>query len=78
VDTSKGSDELLPQAIEIALDMEQISISMIQRRLRVGYSRAARLIDEMEARGIISGADGSKPRNLLVNKESFENGKGGH
>jgi S-DNA-T family DNA segregation ATPase FtsK/SpoIIIE len=77
MDTSKGSDELLPQAIEIALDLEQISISMIQRRLRVGYARAARLIDEMEARGIISGADGSKPRNVLVNKESLENGKGG-
>ena len=77
MDTSRGSDELLPQAIEIALDMEQISISMIQRRLRVGYSRAARLIDEMEARGIISGADGSKPRNVLLSRESFENGKGG-
>jgi len=78
MDTSKVSDELLPQAIEIALDMEQISISMIQRRLRVGYARAARLIDEMEARGIISGSDGSKPRNVLVNRESFENGKGGY
>jgi S-DNA-T family DNA segregation ATPase FtsK/SpoIIIE len=78
MDTSKGSDEMLPQAIEIALDMEQISISMIQRRLRVGYARAARLIDEMEARGIISGADGSKPRNVLVNRESLENGKGGY
>ncbi len=78
MDTSKASDELLPQAIEIALDMDQISISMIQRRLRVGYARAARLIDEMEARAIISGADGSKPRNVLINRESFENGKGGY
>jgi len=78
IDSTKASDELLPQAIEIALDMEQISISMIQRRLRVGYARAARLIDEMEARSIVSGADGSKPRNVLISRESFENGKGGY
>lgn len=73
----KDADELLPQAIDIALDLEQISISMIQRRLRVGYSRAARLIDEMEARNLISSADGSKPRNVLVTRESYENGKAG-
>jgi len=77
MDASKSSDELLPQAIEIAVDLEQISISMIQRRLRVGYARAARLIDEMEMRGIISGADGSKPRNVLITKDSLENLKGG-
>jgi len=65
-------DELLPNAIEIVVDSGQASISMIQRRLRVGYARAARLIDEMEKRGIVSGFDGSKPRNVLITKEDFE------
>jgi len=65
-------DELLPDAIEVVIDAGQASISMIQRRLRVGYARAARLIDEMEKRGLISGFDGSKPRNVLISKEEFE------
>lgn len=76
-DTSRGSDELLPEAIEVAIEASQVSISFLQRRLRVGYSRAARLIDEMEARGLISGADGSKPRNVFVTKEQLEDLKGG-
>ena len=45
---------------------------MLQRRLRVGYARAARLIDEMENRGLISGFDGSKPRNVLISRDEFE------
>lgn len=65
------ADELLPDAIEIAVDMGQISISMLQRRLRIGYSRAARIVDEMEDRGIVSGYDGSKPRNVLISKEDY-------
>lgn len=65
-------DELLPQAIELVIDAGQASISMLQRRLRVGYARAARLIDEMEIRGIVSGFDGSKPRNVLITREEFE------
>jgi S-DNA-T family DNA segregation ATPase FtsK/SpoIIIE len=65
-------DELLPDAIEVVIDAGQASISMIQRRLRVGYARAARLIDEMEVRGLISGFDGSKPRNVLITKEEFD------
>ncbi len=65
-------DELLPDAIEVVIDAGQASISMIQRRLRVGYARAARLIDEMEVRGLVSGFDGSKPRNVLITKEEFE------
>lgn len=73
-DSSESSfdDELLPDAIEVVVDAGQASISMIQRRLRVGYARAARLIDEMEVRGIVSGFDGSKPRNVLITKEEFE------
>ncbi|HZJ83402.1 MAG TPA: DNA translocase FtsK 4TM domain-containing protein [Clostridia bacterium] len=65
-------DELLPDAIEVIMDAGQASISMLQRRLRVGYARAARMIDEMEVRGIVSGFDGSKPRNVLLTKEEFE------
>ncbi|MGI6571400.1 MAG: DNA translocase FtsK [Caldicoprobacterales bacterium] len=65
-------DELLPDAIEVVIDAGQASISMIQRRLRVGYARAARLIDEMEVRGLVSGFDGSKPRNVLITREEFE------
>lgn len=69
---SDDCDELLPEAIEIAIDAGQASISMLQRRLRIGYARAARMIDEMEARGIVSGFDGSKPRNVLITREEFE------
>lgn len=65
-------DELLPDAIEVVIDAGQASISMLQRRLRIGYARAARLIDEMEVRGLISGYDGSRPRNVLITKEEFE------
>ncbi|HZK33778.1 MAG TPA: DNA translocase FtsK, partial [Bacillota bacterium] len=65
-------DERLPDAIETVIDAGQASISMLQRRLRVGYARAARLIDEMENRGLVSGFDGSKPRNVLITREEFE------
>ncbi|NTW71093.1 MAG: DNA translocase FtsK [Eubacteriaceae bacterium] len=61
-------DDMLPKAIEIALEAGSVSTSHLQRRLRVGYSRAGRLIDEMEQRGIISGPEGSKPRKVLVDR----------
>lgn len=66
-------DELLPEAIKIAVDFGQASASMLQRRLRVGFNRASRLIEEMELRGIVGPQDGSKPRQVLINKEEFEN-----
>ncbi|MDO5110875.1 MAG: DNA translocase FtsK [Clostridia bacterium] len=62
----KQEDELLDEAVKIVLESGQASISMIQRRLRVGYARAARLIDIMEQHKIVSGFDGSKPRKLLI------------
>ena len=62
------ADELLPQAIELACELGQISTAMIQRRMKVGYARAGRIIDQMEARGIISGANGSKPREVFRNR----------
>lgn len=65
------TDELLPKAIDLAIENQQISISMLQRRLRIGYARAARLIDEMENRNIIGGYEGSKPRKVLISKEEM-------
>ncbi len=64
-------DPRLPEAVEIVVEAGQASTSMLQRRMRVGYARAGRLIDEMEKRGIISEADGSKPRNVLISREEF-------
>lgn len=68
----KQEDELLGEAVKIVLDSGQASISMIQRRLRVGYARAARLIDIMEQKKIVSGYDGSKPRRLLIDRIDYE------
>lgn len=62
----KQEDDLLDDAVRIVLESGQASISMIQRRLRVGYARAARLIDIMEQLKVVSGFDGSKPRKLLI------------
>ncbi len=62
------ADELLPQAIELAAELGQISTAMIQRRLKVGYARAGRIIDQMEQRELISGANGSKPREVYLNR----------
>lgn len=70
---SENVDELLPQAIEIVIDTGQASISLLQRRMRIGYNRAARLIDSMEERGIIGGYEGSKPRQVLITREEYEN-----
>jgi DNA segregation ATPase FtsK/SpoIIIE, S-DNA-T family len=59
-------DPLLEKAIEIVVQTQTASVSLLQRRLRVGYTRAGRLIDMLERRGIISGYEGSKPRRVLV------------
>ena len=62
-------DPRLPEAIDIVIDMGQASISMLQRRMRIGYAKAGRLIDEMAQRGIVSEADGAKPRAVLITRE---------
>lgn len=67
------ADELLPEAIRVAVDYGQVSASMLQRRLRVGFNRAARLVEEMESRGLVGAQDGSKPRQVLISKEQYEN-----
>jgi len=65
-------DELFKEALSLVIDSGQASISMLQRRLRIGYARAARLIDQMEEKGFIGGFEGTKPREILITKEQFE------
>ncbi|GIO96380.1 hypothetical protein J14TS5_14660 [Paenibacillus lautus] len=65
-------DELYEQAVTIVLEAKQASVSLLQRRMRVGYTRAARLIDSMEARGIIGPYEGSKPREVLMSMEQYQ------
>jgi len=69
---STEGDELLPQAIEIAVELRQISASYLQRKLGIGYNRSARIIDHMEERGIIGGKDGSNPRQVLIDKYQLQ------
>ncbi len=66
------SDELLPRAIELVVEAGQASVSLIQRKFKVGYARAARIVDQMEARGIVGGFDGSKPRQILISKQQWQ------
>ena len=67
-----GQDELLDDAIRLVLDLGQASASMLQRRFRIGYNRAARLVEAMEELGIVGPAIGSKPRELLMSREDVE------
>lgn len=64
-------DELLPQAVDVIFDTKQASVSMLQRRLKLGYSRAARIIDQMEEMGIIGPFEGSKPRQIIITREQW-------
>ena len=65
-------DELFKEAVEYVVSAEQASVSSLQRRFRIGYNRAARLIDDMEARGIVGPADGSHPRKVLITSADFD------
>ena len=67
-----NTDPLLMEAIDVVVETGQASTSFIQRRFKVGYARAGRIIDQMEERGIISGFQGSKPREVLMSKERWE------
>jgi len=73
-ETSSGEDgdELLPAAVDVVLETGQASVSMLQRRLKLGYSRAARLVDQMEERGIVGPFEGSKPRQLLITRAQWQ------
>ena len=70
-------DEMLPAAVDIILETGQASVSMLQRRLKLGYARAARIVDEMEEKGIVGPFQGSKPRAILITKEEWAARQGG-
>ena len=70
-------DEMLPAAVDVILETNQASVSMLQRRLKLGYARAARIVDEMEEKGIVGPFQGSKPRAILITKEQWEEMKNG-
>ena len=67
-----NGDEMLPAAVDVILETGQASVSMLQRRLKLGYARAARIVDEMEEKGIVGPFQGSKPRAILITKEQWE------
>ena len=70
-DDTDDTDTLMPQAIECVVDAGVASTSLLQRRLKLGYARAARIIDEMESRGIVGPLDGSKPRPVLISRQQY-------
>lgn len=69
VSIDQETDELYDEAVQLVTEMQTASVSMLQRRFRVGYSRAARIIDQMEQRGVVGPYEGSKPRQVLVPKQ---------
>ncbi len=69
---SDGSDEMLEAAIEVVIEAGQASTSLLQRKLKLGYARAARIVDEMEDRGIVGQYEGSKPRKVLITKQQWQ------
>ncbi len=71
-DDERAEDEMLPQAVEVILETGQASVSMLQRRLKLGYARAARIVDEMENLGVVGPYMGSKPRTILVTREQWQ------
>lgn len=75
-DGESEGDELLPAAVDVILETGQASVSMLQRRLKLGYARAARIVDEMEEKGIVGPFEGSKPRQLLITKEQWQQMQG--
>lgn len=66
-----ADDEMLPAAIECVVETGQASTSLLQRKLKLGYARAARIIDEMESRGIVGPFEGSKPRQVLISRQQW-------
>ena len=66
-----GFDEMLPQAVEVVIEMKSCSVSMLQRRVKLGYSRAARIVDQMEELGIVGPYEGAKPRQVLVDRAGW-------
>ena len=71
-DAGGDFDEMLPQAVEVIFETKQASVSMLQRRLKLGYSRAARIVDQMEEIGVVGPFEGSKPRKILITREQWQ------
>ena len=76
-DGELDGDDMLPAAVDVILETNQASVSMLQRRLKLGYARAARIVDEMEEKGIVGPFQGSKPRAILITKEQWAAMRGG-
>ena len=76
-DSELEGDDMLPAAVDVILETNQASVSMLQRRLKLGYARAARIVDEMEEKGIVGPFQGSKPREILITKEQWAAMRGG-
>jgi len=68
---ASGYDELLPQAVDVIFETGQASVSMLQRRVKLGYARAARIVDQMEELGILGPFEGAKPRTILITKDQW-------
>ncbi len=71
-DPSEDEDEMLWEAVDVIMDTKQASVSMLQRRLKLGYSRAARIVDQIEERGIVGASEGSKARQILISREEWQ------
>ena len=67
-----GYDDMLPQAVEVVLETKSCSVSMLQRRIKLGYSRAARIVDQMEEMGVVGPYEGAKPRSVIVDRAGWE------
>ena len=70
-DGEKGDDPKYADAVRVAIEEKRVATSLLQRKLGVGYSRAAKLIDRMQSEGIVSAPDGSKPRAILITPEEY-------
>jgi len=71
-DPEDDRDELLYDAVDVILELGQASVSVLQRKLKLGYSRASRIVDQMEEMGIVGPHKGSKPRDILITKEKWQ------
>ena len=71
-DLEDEADPMLGDAIDVVMETGQASASFLQRRLKLGYARAARIVDQMEARGIIGPMEGAKPRQILISKTDWQ------
>ena len=72
MDADEDSDEFFGQAVDLIIEKEKASVSMLQRQFRIGYNRAARLMDELERKGMVGSEDGSKPRKVLITRAHWE------